>query len=192
MKRVLFISVILTALLFSACGSKNSIGIIGGADGPTSVVVSGKDKNAVYEKEPVRMVKIDGSLYYETDEDSELEARCGTLDGNLVKGAEGYEIPQNDGEANFTDSSGYQIGMRENTIEIPIDDDWEIFEKIDTNSDVLKYKYCYILEGTLPNAAEDSEYLVLANDMDVTFEEAAYKLLGSDTAAAKDIYVLPI
>ena len=82
--------------------------------------------------------------------------------------------------------------MRENTIEIPIEDDWEIFEKIDTNSDVLKYKYCYILEGTLPNAAEDSEYLVLANDMDVTFEEAAYKLLGSDTAAAKDIYVLPI
>ena len=93
MKRVLFISVILAVLLFSACGSKNSIGIIGGADGSTSVVVSGKDKNAVYEKEPVRMVKIDGSLYYETDEDSELEARYGTLDGNLVKGAEGYEIP---------------------------------------------------------------------------------------------------
>ena len=192
MKRVLFISVILTALLLSACGSKKSIGIIGGADGPTGIAVSGKDKNAVYEKESVRMVKIDGFLYYETDEDSELEARCGTLDGNLVKGAERYEIPQNDGEANFTDSKGYQIGMRENTIEVPIDDDWVIFQKIDTNSDILKYQYCYILEGTLPNAAEDSEYLVLANDMDVTFEEAAYKILGSDMAAAKDIYVLPI
>lgn len=57
---------------------------------------------------------------------------------------------------------------------------------------MLKYKYCYVLEGRLPNAADDSEYLVLANDMDITFEEAAYKMLGSDTTKAKDIYVLPI
>lgn len=66
------------------------------------------------------------------------------------------------------------------------------FEKIDTNADVSKYRYCYVLEGKLPNAADDSEYLVLANDMDITFEEAAYKILGSDLTKMKDIYVIPI
>lgn len=192
MKRIMFIGVILCLLFLCSCNSDKRIAVIGGADGPTRVAVSGKDNEVTYEKEPAKMVKIDGSLYYDTGEDSELEARCGTLDGNLVKCADKYEIPKSDGEANFSDAKGFQIGMTEKTIEVSIDDDWEIFEKIDTNSDVSKYRYCYILEGTLPNAADDSEYLVLANDMDITFEEAAYKILGSDLTKTKDIYVLPI
>ncbi len=38
MKRLLF-AIILAALL-SACGTSGSIGIIGGADGPTSIIVT--------------------------------------------------------------------------------------------------------------------------------------------------------
>lgn len=178
MKRAILIVMISGAFILSGCSG----GKIGGE----------ADKNKIiHEKEPVRLVKINGSLYYETGEDSEVEARCGTLDGNLVKGADKYEIPLNDGETNFSGAKGYQTGSAENTVEIPIGDDWEIFEKIDTNADILKYKYCYVLEGRLPNAADDSEYLVLANDTEVTFEEASYKLLGSDISKTKDIYVLP-
>lgn len=40
MKKLIFI-VIALSLLFSGCGKENkSIGIIGGADGPTSIIVS--------------------------------------------------------------------------------------------------------------------------------------------------------
>lgn len=37
-----------------------------------------------------------------------------------------------------------------------------------------------------------SNFLVLSNTMDITFENAAYRLFGSDTSKMKDIYVLPI
>lgn len=97
MKRIMFIGVILCTLILSSCNSDKNIAIIGGTDDPTSVAVSGKDRDVIHEKEPVKMVNIGGSLYYDTGKDSELEARCGTLDGNLVKGADKYEIPQNDG-----------------------------------------------------------------------------------------------
>ena len=38
MKRILFILFVITALL-SACGNDSTIGIIGGADGPTAIFV---------------------------------------------------------------------------------------------------------------------------------------------------------
>lgn len=47
------------------------------------------------------MAKIDDVIYYETGKDSEIEARCGNMDGNLIKGAEQYEIPQRNGKTNF-------------------------------------------------------------------------------------------
>ena len=195
MKRIVIVGVIIGTLLLCACSNAKSIGVIGGADGPTNIIASeNKDYKAMTEKEPVKVVRIDGCLYYETGQDSDIEARCGTLDGNFEKTVDAYEIPQNDNEANFEfknkDYCGYQAGTTEDAIEIPIDDDWEIFKRIETNADISKYKYCYILEGTLPNAQDDSEYLVLANDMNITFEEAANKIFGS--GISKDIYVLPI
>lgn len=183
---LLLISVIVLAL--SACQSA-SIGIIGGSDGSTDIVVSDKDG---YEKDSVRMVRINGALYYESGEDNDNSARCGNMDGSFKRTAGKFEVPQNDNESNFDDASSYQLGAAENTIEILIDDDWEIFAKIDSSTDVLKYKYCFELEGELPNAHDDSKFLVLANEKDVTFADAAYVLLGSDMSKMKDIYVIPI
>ena len=40
MKKVLYITSILLCILLSGCGDATSIGIIGGADGPTSIPVS--------------------------------------------------------------------------------------------------------------------------------------------------------
>lgn len=193
--------VVLAAVMLAlgGCGNKDypeaksdaATKAIDTADVPTDIGISENDKAGEYEREAVKMVKIGGALYYETDDDSENMARCGNLDGTLTGTADKFEIPQADGEANFS-TKGYQSGMTDNTIEIPIDDDWEIFKKIETDADVLKYKYCYILEGRLPGAADDSEYLVLANDMNITFDDAAYRIFGSDTTKFKDIYVLPI
>ena len=50
MKKVLYITSILLCILLSGCGDATSIGIIGGADGPTSITVSEKGEKAMYEQ----------------------------------------------------------------------------------------------------------------------------------------------
>ena len=50
MKKVLCIISILLCILLTACGDDSSIGIIGGADGPTSIIVSEKGEKAMYEQ----------------------------------------------------------------------------------------------------------------------------------------------
>jgi len=188
MKRFLILPILICTLLLASCNNSN-IGIIGGADGPTSVFVGNPDN---YEIEPVRMVNVKGELYFDIDEESDVEARCGVLDGEFTKKVGMFDVPKNDGESNFSEGKGYQLSSGGKTIEIPIGDDWEVFQKIDTNSDILKYTYCYTIEGILPNAKDDSEFLVLADTMDITFEEVYYKMFGSDSNMMKDIYVLPI
>lgn len=186
MKKFLLITVICCLLL---TGCNGDIGIIGGADGPTAIYVEkGNNKNI----NPVRMANIDGNLYFELDEESDADARCGVVDGEFTNTVGIFEVPAKSGETNFTGAKCYQVGAAKNTIEILFDGDWEIFGKIDTNRDVLKYKYCYTVEGRLHNAKDDSELLVLSNTLDITFEEASYQLLGSDASKMKDIYVLPI
>jgi len=50
MKKVLYIISILICILLTACGEDSSIGAIGGADGPTSIIVSEKGEKAMYEQ----------------------------------------------------------------------------------------------------------------------------------------------
>ncbi len=186
MKKAIVFIICIFMLVLSGCKSAN-IAIIGGADGPTAILVT---NNNDYKKESVRMVKINGALYYETDKENS-NLKCGVMDGEFEKSAGEYEIPQGDNQSNFDDADAYQTG-NENTIEILIGDDWKVFNKVDTNSDVLKYKYCYKLVGKLSDTSEDAEFLVLANEENITFDQANYQLVGSDTAKMKDIYVLPI
>ena len=192
MKRILILAVAVICMTLTACNNKSSVGVIGGADGPTNIIVGeeGNKKNSRIES--IRIANVNGELYYEIDEDSDIEARCGVMYGNFENTVDRYEIPKNSGEVNFLGADGYQLGLIENTIEISLGDDWEIFKKIDTNRDVLRYKYCYVVEGILPNAKDDSEFMVLANTLDITFEEASYQLFGSNSEQMKDIYVLPI
>lgn len=187
MNKILLIAVI-CCLLSAGCNDAD-IGIIGGADGPTAIYVSDDNNKNI---KPVRMANIDGKLYFELDEESDSEARCGVMDGEFTNTVGVLEVPAKRGEVNFTGAEGYQIGAINNTVEILLDGDWEIFGKIDTNSDVLKYKYCYTVEGRLHKAKDDSEFLVLSDTLDITFEDASYQLLGSDASKMKDIYVLPI
>ena len=50
MKKVLCIISILLCILLTACGNDSSIGIIGGADGPTSIIAREKGEKAMYEQ----------------------------------------------------------------------------------------------------------------------------------------------
>ena len=192
MKKFFLIILILSVLLLSGCRVSESFGVIGGADGPTSVYVSQKDDfDAKSERYAVRTVKIDGALYYDTGEDSEQGARCATLDGNFTKGANEFEIPQNDNQANFDGAQGYQIG-KENTIEIPIEDEWEIFKKIGcAEENLAEYKYIIKVEGITPYSIEEKEFVVLTNNMDITVSEVD-EYLRSPEPETFDIYVAAV
>ena len=50
MKKALCIISVLLCILLTACGDDSSIGIIGGADGPTSIIVAEKGEKAMYEQ----------------------------------------------------------------------------------------------------------------------------------------------
>ena len=50
MKKIFFIISAIICIFLTACGNDSSIGIIGGADGPTSIIVSEKGEKAMYEQ----------------------------------------------------------------------------------------------------------------------------------------------
>lgn len=50
MKKIFCINLIMLCILFTACGNDKDMVIIGGADGPTKIVVSEKGEKAMYEQ----------------------------------------------------------------------------------------------------------------------------------------------
>ncbi len=191
MKRILIISLLICSLLFTACSS-SSIGIIGGADGPTSIIVGkngGKTKGQFgeqYEKRPVRVFNVDGVLYYDSGLVSENTPRCGTMDGELKKAVKENEIPPKSGEANF-EVEGYQ-NATSITKEVNIGGKWVIFKKYDLYDYTLDdLKYCHYIKGHLNNAAVDSEIIVLSENEDITFNDVYEPLLSSQLNAKEGI-----
>ena len=85
-------------------------------------------------KEVGRIVKVNGKLYYDTGKFSENTPRCGTMDGNITSTVAEGKIPTEDNQANFEGAKGYQYA-KENTIEIPTDEGWRIFES-------KEYSFC--------------------------------------------------
>lgn len=97
-----------------------------------------------------RIVKVNGTLYYDTGKVSENVPRCGMMDGSITKVIKETENPINDGEANFEGAEGYQYG-RENTIEIPLDGGWLIFEAKEENSGDEHFFYGKVIESNQNN-----------------------------------------
>lgn len=192
MKRILLLILLLCCLPLASCKNDASIGIIGGADGPTAIFVSdGKDNDfgmtfgEQYVKTPIRMLNVDGELYYDSGLISDMVPRCGTLDGNLKKGVNENEIPHRAGEANF-EIDGYQ-NATSITKEVNIDGNWVIFKKYkNLPEDINELKYCYYIKGHLNNAAVDSEIVVLTDNKDVTFNDVYEPLFSSQAPLGKD------
>lgn len=180
MQRTAVFSLVVCGLLLTACNGAN-VGIIGGADGPTSIIVS-DDKREHFgeqlEKRSVRMFNADGELYYDSGIKSDTDERCGTLDGELEKTVKENEIPQKSGEANF-DAEGYQ-SVTETTKEVCVGGEWIVFKKYDNQPENLEeYKYCFYIRGRLNNAEADSEIIVLSDDDEVAFGDVFDPLFSS-------------
>ena len=87
MKKVLYITSILFCILLSGCGDATSIGIIGGADGPTSIIVAEKGEKAMYEQitaEEAKKIMDSGEEHIVLDTREQDEFDSGHIPGAIL------------------------------------------------------------------------------------------------------------
>lgn len=185
-KMILFLAA--ACLLLTGCGD---VGVIGGADDPTQIIVSEKNGagSVAGAGEGVRMVKQNGELYYDTGRENDMDGRCGVMDGHFTVGESLPCIPMKDNTSNFDAEQGYQLGS-EDTIEIPIDGKWMVFQKLEAERDVSGYQYCLSLSGVMPNAEGESQFVVLTSDVDLSFERVSKSLYSSSMKDRVDFYLV--
>lgn len=87
MKKVLCIISVLLCILLTACGNASSIGIIGGADGPTSIIVSEKGEKTMYEQitaEDAKKIMDSGEEHIILDTREQDEFDSGHIPGAIL------------------------------------------------------------------------------------------------------------
>lgn len=78
--------------------------------------------------ENTRMIMVNDVLYYDTKEESPILGRCGTGMEEILYSVKGNETPTRNYESNFGTNYKFMFGMKENTIEVLVDNKWMIFE----------------------------------------------------------------
>lgn len=81
------------------------------------------------EEAPPMLLMIDGQLYRATGQDSDIDGRCGMMDGSIDSSVERGEIPGQNGQSNFGAPYGYQYGT-EGQIEVNWEDRWLVFAPV--------------------------------------------------------------
>ena len=87
MKKILCIISVLLCILLTACGDATSIGIISGADGPTSIIVSDKGEKAMYEQitpEEAKKIMDSGEEHIILDTREQDEYDEGHIEGAIL------------------------------------------------------------------------------------------------------------
>ncbi len=109
------------------------------------------------------MVMLDGKLYVETGETNSMP-RCGVMDGTISLSTDG-ETPTVDNQSNFGKNIGFQRGMRENRIEICLDNVWHIFACNENNLDGVELE--------VKDASESGAVVTVHNSSDfpITYGE---------------------
>ena len=193
MKKSLLAVSLFSILFLAACTQATSIGIIGGADGPTAVYVRDDAGTAAaqIEQMPARMIRLAIRISIESDDEPASSSLDGRIDGTLENIADTFEIPSKDESCNFEGAAGYQI-ITDQTAAVLIGEDWITFEKIvEPEKDLLQYQFCYYVSGTMPNAERESTWLILAHEKGIDFTSAANSILSSRSSDHLDIYMIP-
>ncbi|MGN0982472.1 MAG: hypothetical protein ACI4O0_06240 [Candidatus Limivicinus sp.] len=81
------------------------------------------------EEAPRLLVLIDGQLYCATGQDSDIDGRCGMMDGRIDSSVERGQIPGQNGQSNFGAPYGYQYGA-DGQIEVNLEDRWLVFAPV--------------------------------------------------------------
>ena len=90
------------------------------------------------EWDKIPMVMVDGKLYYDTGEESNMDARCGVMDGEITSSVDGSEIPSEDNQSNFGTGFGYQYGAND-TLEISMNGKWIVFAQRDGTGNQVRF-----------------------------------------------------
>ena len=83
------------------------------------------------EEAPLLLVMIDGQLYRATGQDSDIDGRCGMMDGRIDSSVERGEIPGQNGQSNFGAPYGYQYGA-DGQIEVDLEGRWLVFAPVES------------------------------------------------------------
>lgn len=78
----------------------------------------------------VRMIMLEGKLYTDVGK-SDIEARCGMMDGSIASSVESGKYPTQDYQSNFGSGYGFQY-VKEGSIDVNIDGQWIRFETSDS------------------------------------------------------------
>lgn len=79
------------------------------------------EKGKYIEIDYPKMVRVDGKLYRATGEESDIDARCGNMDGEITTSVDITEIPLEDRQSNFGSGYGYQY-VGEGSIDVYMSD----------------------------------------------------------------------
>lgn len=110
------------------------------------------------------MVMLDGKLYVDTNETNSM-LRCGNMDGAITSMTDG-EMPTEDGQSNFGKDIGYQYGMRENRIEICLDNIWHVFAYNENNLEGVSLELSGFTAtgGTVTVCNESDQEIIFGED----------------------------
>lgn len=111
---------------------------IAGAVTDTTTNLGNTNNNV--EENNVRMVMVNGKLYYDIGKISTMDGRCGVMDGKITSNVEINKIPTENDQSNFEGNYGYQYG-KENQIEIFINDNWYVFETKDVEDKDFEIRF---------------------------------------------------
>ena len=137
--RLLCALLLLAAL--AGCGGQTSVDTGSPGDAQANAPPEGQSLNYNADTVPetpvtvtTPMVFVEGALYVSTGQVSDVDGRCGNMDGAITATVPATEIPTQEGESNFGTDYTYQIGP-DGTIEIPMrldgaaDPQWIVFQK---------------------------------------------------------------
>lgn len=89
------------------------------------------EPSAVKEMEFTPMVMIGGKLYMDSGRKSDIDGRCGVMDGQITSSVAPEQRPTADDQSNFGTGLDYQIGAEPGTVEIFMNEAWEIFVPVE-------------------------------------------------------------
>lgn len=124
-----------------------------------------------------RMVMLEGKLYVDAGE-SDIEARCGNMDGSILSSVESGEYPEEDYQSNFGSGYGFQY-VDKNSIDINIDEQWIRFETSDSGEQEEPFEEPaepnkqVIVNSEIPNKTKTSARFEISLSIDTLTSEGA-------------------
>lgn len=157
----LCISLILTGCSNASSEIPASDGISQTVDLSSGELPSGLEQEEII-WDTIPMVMVNGKLYYDTGEESTVDGRCGTPDGEITSTVDGSEVPEEDNQSNFGTGFTYQYGS-DDTLEIFMNDKWVIFEHREGDGSQVRFGDKMVDASGL--SQETLEWLTWYNDL---------------------------